>query len=178
VREAPPREEFTRVALGQDWGWTNPGVLLVVGEHQSGALWALEEVVAVEKDIDWWAERGAVLSVKHAAGYCYCDPSEPGNIVKMRKAGVRAGAAENAVIPGITAVGSALAECGLFIAPCCTHTIAEMQSYSWKMRRAGGIEEVRPDEPEKVNDHAMDALRYVVMALRQPKQRTTIRRVR
>jgi hypothetical protein len=45
-----------------------------------------------------------------------------------------------------------------------------MESYVWKDGRDG----VR-DEPEKVNDHAMDALRYGVMYLHdtaQPRRRT------
>jgi phage terminase large subunit len=63
---------------------------------------------------------------------------------------------------GIHRVKAALQVAGdgrprLTVAPTCVNTIAEFESYVWKEGRAG-----MRDEPEKVNDHAMDALRYVM----------------
>jgi hypothetical protein len=39
----------------------------------------------------------------------------------------------------------------------------------------GGGVQPGVDEPEKVNDHALDALRYVVMALNRGPSVTTVR---
>ena len=47
----------------------------------------------------------------------------------------------------------------LTVEPHCVNTIAEFESYCWKENREGEYK----DEPEKANDHAMDALRYCVM---------------
>jgi phage terminase large subunit len=53
----------------------------------------------------------------------------------------------------------------LTFAPACANTIAEFESYAW--RETGGA---MRDEPEKINDHAMDALRYGVMYLDKPRR--------
>jgi phage terminase large subunit len=66
----------------------------------------------------------------------------------------------NEVVPGIAAVGGRLQAQTLYISPSCPKLIGELRSYCWKQSRDGIV---RADQPEKVNDHAMDALRYGVM---------------
>jgi phage terminase large subunit len=90
------------------------------------------------------------------------DPSAAGLIADMRFAGLAANGANNAVLDGIQLVKSLLAVQGdgrprLTISPKCVNLIAEFESYCWKEGRAG-----LRDEPEKANDHAMDALRYAL----------------
>ena len=46
----------------------------------------------------------------------------------------------------------------LVICDCCENTIREMESYVWDTKAS----ERGDDEPKKTNDHAMDALRYVI----------------
>jgi len=59
----------------------------------------------------------------------------------------------------------------LFLAPDCTVTRAELRAYCWKQQRDGTI---RNDEPQKVNDHCMDALRYAVIALQKAPRRPAV----
>jgi phage terminase large subunit len=47
------------------------------------------------------------------------------------------------------------------VEPTCVNTIAEFESYVWAKDRAGNA----TDKPVKENDHAMDALRYMVRSL-------------
>jgi phage terminase large subunit len=44
----------------------------------------------------------------------------------------------------------------LTVAPGCDNTINEFESYVWKPEK---------DEPVKLDDHAMDALRYGILAI-------------
>jgi len=66
------------------------------------------------------------------------------------------------VLDGISKVQNRLPAVGdgrlrLTVSAACANAIAEFESYCWK-ETAGGVK----DEPEKVNDHAMDALRYAL----------------
>jgi PBSX family phage terminase large subunit len=153
------------VACGVDMGWTNPGVMLAIGLYADGRMAVLDEVYDTEKDIDWWISAGQRLISVHRIKAFYVDPSSPADINRMIANKIPAEPALNAVIPGITMVASAFAEGRLYIAPECVNTISELHAYSWKERHG----EVRADEPEKVGDHAMDALRYGIMGLAIPK---------
>ena len=173
VRELPGRPVVT--VAGVDWGWTKPGVILVLSMYPDGAMAVREEVYETEKQPAWWAAEAVRL--RDACGILcfFCDPSEPDNIALMAEH-VAAEAANNAVIPGITLVAGAFNDGLLYVSPECPRTISELQSYSWKERKG----EVRNDEPEKVGDHAMDALRYARMGLHELPRRavsTTIRLV-
>ena len=173
VQELPEGQAFVRVVLCEDWGWTNPGVLLLLGMTGKGVVWVLKEIYATERKIGWWAQQAATLVSEQDADTDFCDPSEPANIAEMRAHGVNAVPAHNAVIPGITTVGSAFAEDRLFVTPGCVELIGELKSYSWKTRRKGGTQEIRRDEPEKVNDHGCDTLRYGMMGLFMPAETVT-----
>ncbi len=160
VQSAPEPENFVAFSGACDWGWTNPGVFLLGGLHRNGSLWILREWFETQRSLEWW---GTVIRQQHEKTrlqFVECDPSEPGNIDYLKRLGLPAHPAENAVIPGITAVSSAFSEGRLFIAPECTNLIRELQAQCWKRTRDNAI---RRDEPEKIDDHANDALRYWVM---------------
>jgi len=81
----------------------------------------------------------------------------------MRNAHLPVREADNAVHDGIQRVKARLARAGdgrprLTISPSCVNLLAEIESYVWREGKQGV-----KDEPEKINDHAMDALRYAVM---------------
>jgi phage terminase large subunit len=90
-----------------------------------------------------------------------CDPSSPANIDKLKQAGLDAEKANNEVVPGIAAVGGRFAQKILLVHRSCVALSGELRTYSWKQRKDNTI---IADEPNKVNDHSMDALRYAVMA--------------
>jgi len=168
--------QFVRVIGGVDWGWA-VGVALVIGLDTRGNVWVLDETYESQRDVgDFWAPELLRLQRAHNVDMWYCDPSEPAYIAKVHgyQGRVRAEPAENAVIPGITAVASRFAAGTLFVGPKCINTIRELGLYAWKQDRQG---EVREDVPEKANDHAMDGLRYGIMGLFAPRQVSVTRRI-
>lgn len=167
----PPADIVTAVG-GVDWGWTNPGVMLVLGVAADGTFHVLHETYEREQPIEWWAAEAQRLTARYGVSEWHCDPSEPGNIRALKVAGVEAVAANNAVVPGIAAASARIASRELLLAPQCVETVRELQAYCWKTRPDGTQ---RKDEPEKHNDHAMDALRYAVMALTVVKRRGYVR---
>lgn len=157
---------WRQVIMGTDEGYSNPAVHLVIGLDNDGRGHVLEEYYmrrALQADVVGAARE---LAHRHRVGDVFADPSAAGLIAEMQEAGLSTYPAVNAVFDGIQLVKSMLAIAGdgrprLTFDPGCVNTIAEMESYCWKQGRSG----IR-DEPEKANDHAMDALRYGIMGTR------------
>lgn len=161
VQEREPRE-LRDWYIFVDEGYTNPAVLLLVGQDGDGRLHVLREwyksgqleATVVEQARRWTREMGV--------SGIYVDDAAASLIAALRHAGLPAQAAHKArVIDGIRAVQEVLRVRGdgrprLTVSPDCTYTINEFETYVFKP----GTE-----EPVKENDHAMDALRYGVTAL-------------
>lgn len=161
---------WKRIIVGADEGYTNPTVLLLIAEDNDGRAHVLEEFYQRRMLQGEVVAAARVLFLTHKTETIQVDPSAAGLIAEMRAVGLPANAANNTVRDGIQAVKSRLARAGdgrprLTFAPACANTIAEFESYAWK--ETGG--DMR-DDPEKVNDHAMDALRYGVMYLDKPQR--------
>jgi phage terminase large subunit-like protein len=158
--------EWKRIVVGVDEGYTNPAVLLVVGEDNDGRAHVIEEYYrrrVLQSDVVAEAKR---LNQQYSPDVFVIDPSAAGLKADMRHAGLRVRDADNAVFEGIQTVKGRLAIAGdelprLTISPSCANLIAEFESYSWKETKQSGVK----DEPEKVNDHALDCLRYICQRL-------------
>jgi phage terminase large subunit len=171
---------FKRVVAGVDWGFANPGVMLVIGIDGDGRAWVLEEVYQRRRRVEEWAVEAHRLHNKWMVDTFYCDPSEPDYISALNKQpGVRAVGANNSVNPGIQKVQNRLVmqETGhgerlpmLVVHPDCGHTVTEFEQYVWDSDREGN----KRDVVVKSNDHCMDALRYGLMGEDSGKRTETI----
>lgn len=161
--KAPDMSRFKGVIAGVDWGYTNPGVILVGGIDTDGRITVLHEEYQRKRSIEDWAAIAAQLKKTWGIGRFYCDPSEPDYIKAFNDAGCDAVQATNRVLPGIQEVRSRLivrddGQPRLKIARQAVNLIAEFGMYEWMTNRDG-----LKDAPKKANDHAMDALRYAVL---------------
>lgn len=153
--------------LALDEGYTNPAVILLVGQDADGRLhvakeWyergKLQETV-VRQVVDWARQYNVTLVAVDAAA--------AGLIADIRNHGIPAIPSKGRVLDGIQIIQNRLAIAGdgrprLTVSAICENTIAEFETYVWRQDRISG----KPiDEPLKENDHAMDALRYLVIAL-------------
>lgn len=158
-----PSDDFQRWYLAMDEGYTNPAVILLVGEDPDGRLHIARE----------FYRRGVLQSrvVETAQEWCMefdvtriaVDQSAAGLIADLQDAELPAEGFKGRVLDGITTVQGYLKVQGdgrprLTVDPGCVETINEFESYSWKPEK---------DEPIKENDHAMDALRYLVAHLNE-----------
>jgi len=87
----------------------------------------------------------------------------------FNQAGLKAIAANNEVLPGIIEVTSYLetqkdGKPRLFIRNNCVQTIKEFEQYRYPDDKE---ERNKEEVPLKVYDHSMDALRYLIMGLKQ-----------
>jgi len=162
-------DEFQRVIAGVDWGYTNPGVILLFGIDGDGRMWQVEEHYQRQRQIDEWVNVAKQVDEVWRVREWHPDPSEPDFIAKLKAAGLRGVQnADNSVIPGIQAVKGRLIRQGdgkprLFVHPSCANTIDEFESYQWAPNAKRDASQGFRDEPLKAKDHAMDALRYAVM---------------
>lgn len=79
------------------------------------------------------------------------------------EAGMLTRASNNDVRAGINAIRGLLAQDRLHIGAGCDVLIEQFNRYRW--RKAGRAEDDAPERPVKRDDHLLDALRYLVMAL-------------
>jgi phage terminase large subunit len=149
--------EFHRWWLTMDEGYSNPAVILLVGDDSDGR-WHIEreyyqrgvlqhDVVARARE---WALERSVRTV-------VVDEAAAGLIADLKSNGLNAVGSKGRIMDGIYGIQNRLKVQGdgrprLTIDPSCVATINEFESYAWKPEK---------DEPRKENDHAMDAIRYL-----------------
>jgi PBSX family phage terminase large subunit len=161
------RAEFKTFYLVMDEGYTNPAVILLVGEDSDGRLHILLEwyergklqSTVVAQAREWTLEYGVVLVA--------VDEAAAGLIADLRNNDVPAFGTKGRVLDGIQVMQDRLKVQGdgrprLTVDPSCINTINEFESYIWKKATTTGIIK---DEPNKENDHAMDAIRYLASYL-------------
>lgn len=155
-------DEFAMFWLACDEGYTNPAVILLVGEDYDGRLHVFAEFYRTGALQNQVVQRALDMALPHMQAQTFesaiVDQAAAGLIAALLDAGINARGHKGAVFDGITRVqGRLIVEDDgrprLTVDPGCVNTINEFESYAWKPGR---------DEPEKTNDHAMDALRYLV----------------
>jgi len=70
---------------GVDWGWKNPGSILVFGVDKDNKAYMVHEVYRCEKDKVWWAEKAETLREKYDIARFICDSAEPDSIHLFNK---------------------------------------------------------------------------------------------
>jgi PBSX family phage terminase large subunit len=143
---------FQRMIYAIDWGFRNPCCLLAIGFKDKNPI-VIQEFYRTHVIDDKLIDIAKSWRDQFGPGPIYCDPSQPDSIAKFRIAGLDAHAAKNPVVPGIKTVTSFLLSLDkqLYVSPFCQNLISEFYSYCYSESS---------DMPIKVNDHALDSLRY------------------
>ena len=148
-----------------DFGYTNPFVCLWGAVDPDGRLYIYRE---------WY--KNATRTAEHARMIRELSGTERYVITvadhdaaeraELESLGIRTTAAEKNVISGIQRVKCRLAQAGdgrprLYFFDNLKNILSEMYDYRWAPEGSSNAKE----EPLKLNDHAMDALRYMIAAL-------------
>jgi PBSX family phage terminase large subunit len=157
---------FKQVVAGVDWGYTNPGVIVVFGVDGDGRMWGLHEEYRRQRRIEEWAEKAKELRDTYGINHFYCDPSEPDFVKAFVEKGCKAEGADNEVIAGIQRVKARLVKRPdglprILYPRTFVNSFKEYSEYQWKPGKGESFQ----DEPAKSSDHTKDAERYVVSAL-------------
>lgn len=180
---------------GLDFGSTNPTACIWVAVDGDDNWYVVDEHYATGQTIDYHA--GVLNANPHSArvSATYGDPSGAQWIAEFAQRGVfitpankdtgqsqegwvRVGIAKVAEklvsVPGhfVPAISpTARTTTGLpklFVFATCTNLIREFETYRWKEKAVSQAPDLNaPEAPEKANDHALDALRYVAVSARR-----------
>lgn len=171
---------------GMDWGWAKPGALVIAALDGRGDLYVIAEEYHARKNVDdtpaGWLPLTFRACRRLRVKSLHCDPSRPGDIdaTATKLTGTTlVYAGDNDVASGIRRIvarlewaherartrarsGASLVGGGaLYVSDACVNVIAEMEGYVRKRERDGAFSE----QPQKRNDHALDALRYLEMGI-------------
>jgi PBSX family phage terminase large subunit len=162
------------LAVGIDYGTTNPFAALLLGMDASLNLYVAAEwrhdaktVLRQLTDAEYSTQLRAWLANYQLPGQqargvrpemVVVDPSAASFAQQLWRDGLAPTPADNGVADGIRTVSSLMASGRLKVHRSCRGLLDELPSYSWDAAKAQrGV-----DAPIKVDDHSVDALRYVI----------------
>lgn len=146
--------------LGIDFGFTNPTAIIVVKKDREGNYWVEDE----------WYKTGQTNEqiVKKATSFrplrVYADPEAPEKILEMANAGlnlIEVIKGKDSVANGINKVREVFKQFRIKVNKRCLNLILELETYHYPETRG---ERNENELPEKDGDHALDALRYILMS--------------
>ena len=165
-----------------DYGTVNPMAFLDVFDDGDTLwitreyYWNSREAGKYEKDNSQYGDdlMAFIQEIDYPPAAVIIDPSVAGFKVEMRNRGLRAKDtvetvnADNSVLEGIRAVNRMLTRKKIRIyKEGCPMLVKEMTSYAWDEKF---IQQHGKERPLKVNDHACDALRYLVQTVVRPRR--------
>jgi PBSX family phage terminase large subunit len=144
---------------GVDFGFTNPAAIVTAERDADNHYWISN---VWYKTGQTEAQVAEVVAGKHL-NKCYPDPESPGGIQELKNRGVNVREVikgKDSIKTGIDAVRELLKSGRLHIHKSCEDLVWEMEIYSYPDKKdMHNLDE----NPIKENDHALDALRYIMM---------------
>jgi phage terminase large subunit len=181
---APDKRAYKSVVAGVDFGWNDPGAIVVVADTGKQLIVVDElkephlQVIAQNPGERCWVSEAVRLQQKWGISKFLCD-HEPGFVHAFQRAGLSAMNAHKDIALGIRRVSETMLpnaaegtpgsinyvapSPGLVVSRHCKNLIEEMRSLAWNVDKHGNMLE----EPAPGNDHLSDALRYAVVDLRR-----------
>lgn len=148
VDEMPCKGE---IIYGQDFGFNNPSALVKV-EIYDGAVYVDEILYQSKLTTNDLIELYKQMEIFDSL--IYCDSAEPKTIEEITRAGFNAMPSIKDVYVGIQKMKSM----PLYVTQRSANILKEIKSYKWKKDKNDKV----LDEPVKLHDHSMDAIRYAV----------------
>lgn len=170
-------QDHWEIIGGVDFGWNNPTAYVFIAISDNDTWYIVHEYYETEQSSRYHC--GNVRSTAYSLGLrnwaSYGDPSATQEMDEWALEGVPVSAARKDMGTNMTnwvghgiglvkkrlKVDSITKKPKLLVFNNCENTIKEFMSYRWKEDKNM---EGKPDRPEKVNDHLMDALRYAVVS--------------
>lgn len=158
-------EKAEFVGAGIDWGFRNPTAILV-GALYDNVWYVIDDWKEAEKTtteiIQVLKDKISEFRIQRV----YPDPAEPDRIQELKNAGVSVANTNKDILGGISFIQQLIKEKRFFVFNTCQNFLDEINSYHYPEGQEG-----KPfkDEPEKINDHLMDAMRYLVYSYRSQK---------
>jgi len=170
-----PNSTANYYVCGIDYGTTNPCAFVLVGYNPSRYpnIWVEDEYYYNSRihqrqktDSEYVSDLSNFIQFRNVQAI-YIDPSAASFRAALISAGIdNIFDAENDVNNGIGYTAMKLCNGALKVCKKCTNLIAEFQSYVWDDKSV----KLGVDKPKKENDHALDALRYIMYSHFAPRE--------
>lgn len=154
---------FIDTIYGLDFGFNHPMALIEVGYRDEGIY--LREKYYKSNTITKDLIKEMTILIPNKNSYIYADHAEPDRIREIQLAGWNVYKAKKDVQDGIDVVKSKK----LFVDINSVGLIKEFKMYKWKQDKDGRV----LDEPIKLYDDLMDAMRYAIYTHDLPKPQVT-----
>lgn len=158
--------EDVKVYAGIDWGFTQPFACIVVAKIGTRFI-IVSELFQTRMTIDDIIDQLKPLARIWNIQRFYAGPDQPASIQLLSKAGLACSPAENSVKAGIDTTYQLIKDRRLSMFRDQAPNLAdELESYHWPDPK-----DLKPDQddkdpnPVKQDDHAVDALRYVMVSI-------------
>ncbi len=149
------RASATATIVGIDWGYTNPCAILKAYKDRDSHYWFVEEYYKTNK-----MSEDIIEYAKSMGGtYYYADPAEADRMELLRRSGVNVRDVSKDVEAGIDSVRALFKTNRIHIHASCVNLITELEMYRYAEKKPDQNE---PEAPVKENDHACDAMRYML----------------
>lgn len=145
--------------MGCDWGFRNPTGLSVIYVKDK-SFYIVDEWRKEEQTTDEIIQVGNNLIKEHGITRVFPDPAEPDRIEEAKRKGWPVYSASKDVFGGINLIQTLIKEKRFFVSKNCKQTLDEMSMYHWAENT--DQDKAKKEEPEKFNDHLMDATRYAI----------------
>lgn len=151
-----PKGEYTKIG-GVDFGYTNPAAVLDI-RYYNEKFYVEDEWYKTERTESQIAEYVAGCGF----GAVYPDPESPSAIEELRRRRVNVREVvknKDSIQSGIQKIRELFLSGNLLINKRCVNLIMELETYCYDEDKD---DKNRKEKPIKANDHALDALRYVI----------------
>jgi PBSX family phage terminase large subunit len=158
-KEIPATSEIITTLGGHDFGTTNPCASITIQKDQDARYYVSNEWYETGKTDAQQADYVAALRWDA----CYADPASASGILELKARGVNVRdvvKGHDSIRNGINVVRELFHQNRLKIHESCGNLIWELETYSYPDTKPDKNED---ENPQKFNDHALDALRYALM---------------
>lgn len=157
VDEIPQNENIIEYIGGIDWGFEHFGSIVVTAYTDKGNYYVLEEITKQHRYVEeYWIPKLTELSEKYKGIIFFCDSARPEYYNQCIDNNLEVFNANKTVVAGIETVSSLFKLNKLrLIRSGLDRMLFEISNYVW-------ADKVGKEEPTKINDDSLDALRYAI----------------
>jgi PBSX family phage terminase large subunit len=158
IFEEEKNKEGCEYIAGIDFGFTNPCAVIHILVDSDANYWVTEEWYKTQRTEEQIGEYVKTCGFNDV----YPDPESPSAIEVLNSKGINVVEivkGKDSIKSGINTVRALFKANRLHIHKSCSNLISELETYSYPERKPNQNE---PENPVKENDHALDALRYVL----------------
>lgn len=157
VDEIPQDENIIEYIGGIDWGFEHFGSIVITAYTDKGNYYVVEEITKQHRYVEeYWIPKLIELSEKYKGIIFFCDSARPEYYNQCIDNNLEVFNADKTVVAGIETVSSLFKLNKLrLIRSGLDRMLFEISNYVW-------ADKVGKEEPTKINDDSLDALRYAI----------------